>query len=251
MAAPLFNGNTEHFSQERLCNQAGGRVPGSCCCHWATIPANEMLAFTLLECGRTAEFLQNRERRLDPLLPRFPFHLAPMQRRNVPAHFTHTRVQFGRRHLAPEHRQHQIEQRPISLRENLFGLRGKSVECMWLPEPRLDSSLLDETVAFQTEKMSANRVIGELERGCQFIHGLFARPQLLKNSTPRAFQQSLSPTSVLHSETVRPAASKSKLWSGRIGRIPVPLSIRRSAFAVRRSMFTVLLFAFCLALSDN
>jgi hypothetical protein len=80
---------------------------------------------------------------------------------------------------------------------------------------------------------------------------LFARPQLLKNSTPRAFQQSRSPTSVLHSETVRSAASKSKLWSGRIGRIPVPLSIRRSAFAVRRSMFTVLLSAFCLALSDN
>ena len=67
------------------------------------------------------------------------------------------------------------------------------------------------TVAFQTQKMSANRVIGELECGCQLIHGLFACPQLLKNSTPRAFQQSLSPTSVLHSETVRPAASKSKL----------------------------------------
>ena len=124
MAASLFNGNTEHFSQERLCNQAGGRVLGSCCCHWATIPANEMLAFTLLEHGRTAEFLQNRERRLDPLLPRFPFHLARVQGRNMPAHFTHTGVQFGRRQLALEHRQQQIEQRPISLGENLFGLRG-------------------------------------------------------------------------------------------------------------------------------
>src|SRR5690242_21852994 len=53
--ARLFNGNSEHFSQERLCNQAGRRMPGSGCCHWATIPANEVLAFALLECGRTAE----------------------------------------------------------------------------------------------------------------------------------------------------------------------------------------------------
>src|SRR5689334_19052388 len=122
-----------------------------------------------------------------------------MQLRNVLAHFTHTGVQFGRRQFALEHRQHQIEQCTISLGENLLGLRGQSVERMWLSEPRLDSSLLDETVAFQTEQMSSNRIVGELERSCEFIHGLFARPQLLKNLPARAFQQSLSPTSTLHS----------------------------------------------------
>src|SRR5689334_945773 len=134
-----------------------------------------------------------------------------MQLRNVLAHFTHTGVQFGRRQFALEHRQHQIEQRTISLGENLLGLRGQSVERMWLSESRLDSSLLDETVAFQTEKMRANRVVGELEHGCKVVHGLFARPQLLKNLPARAFEQSLSPTSGLHSKTVRSAASKSKL----------------------------------------
>jgi hypothetical protein len=82
---------------------------------------------------------------------------------------------------------------------------------MWLAEPRLESSLLDEAVAFQTEKMSANRVIGELECGCELIHGLFTRPQVLKNPPSRAFQQSLSPTSVFHSETVWSTATKSKL----------------------------------------
>ena len=93
----------------------------------------------------------------------------------------------------------------------LFPSRLCRPRCMWLSEPRLDSSLLDETVAFQTEKMSANRVIGELECGCEVVHGLLAPPQLLKNLPARAFEQSLSPTSRLHSKTLRSAASKSKL----------------------------------------
>src|SRR5690349_9596195 len=133
-----------------------------------------------------------------------------MQLRDVPAHFTHTGIQFGWRQFALEHRQHQIEQYAISLGENLFGLRGQSVERMWLSEPWLDSRLLNETVAFQTEEMSANRVVGKLERGCKFIHRLFARPQLLKNLPARTFEHSLSPTSDLHFKTVRSAASKSK-----------------------------------------
>ena len=57
MAASLLDGNADQFRQQRFCNQAGRRMPGSCCCHWATIPTNEMLACTLLQGGRTAELL--------------------------------------------------------------------------------------------------------------------------------------------------------------------------------------------------
>ena len=58
---------------------------------------------------------------------------------------------------------------------------------MGLSEPRLDSSLLDETVAFQTQKMSANRVIGELERGCQLIHGFVRVPAAAEEFDPACF----------------------------------------------------------------
>ena len=92
----------------------------------------------------------------------------------------------------------------------MLGLGRQTVECVRLSEPRLNSGLLNETVACQTEKMSANRVIGELERGRELIHGLFARPQLLKNSPSRTLQQSLSPSSVLHSEKVRSVANQVK-----------------------------------------
>lgn len=163
--------------------------------------------------------------------------------------------------LAPVYarmRQHQVEQRPVSLGENLLGLGGQSVKCMRLSEPRLDSSLLHETVAFQTEKMSANRVIGELKRGCKLIHALFTRPQLLKNSPPRAFQQSLSPTSVFHSETVRSAANQVKV----VGAAAFPFLTQRPqrmisespfslSFAVRCLSFSALLFAFRLLLNDD
>jgi hypothetical protein len=75
---------------------------------------------------------------------------------------------------------------------------------------------------YYSKKVSANRVIGELECDCELIHGLFARPQLLKNPPPRAFQQSLSPTSVLHSETVRSAANQVKVVAESAGRQPAP-----------------------------
>src|SRR5207248_10578963 len=66
------------------------------------------------------------------------------------------------------------------------------------------------TVAFQSEDMTATRGVGELARGCEHVHGMCASPQQLQDLPARAFEQSLSPPSGVHSKSVRSDVSKSK-----------------------------------------
>ncbi len=126
----------------------------------ATVAANQMFAFAFVKSSGASEISQNTEGRFYPLLARLAFDFEQMVVRQPFSHFPHGRPQFPRTQLLRKNSEQEIEQRTVGLGKNLFRLGGESIGRMWFSKTGLGSGLMNQSVAFQTQQVSPDGIVG-------------------------------------------------------------------------------------------
>ena len=149
MNAALLHRHTNDLRQQRFGNQTSFGMTRSRGRERAAVASDEMFPVAIVKRGRAAKLFQNLQCRIDPLIAALTFQPRKVLGRDPPADLAHPGTQLSGRQLAREYGQDQIEQRAVSLRENLFRLSRESVDRVRLAKAGLGSGLMHEPVALE------------------------------------------------------------------------------------------------------
>jgi len=100
--------------------------------------------------------------------------------------------------LSREHRHEKRDQPPVRFRKNLLGFRPENVRSVWFANSRPHAGLDHESVALKAGKVRSHRIIGQVQRVREFVHGALSSPEELKDFSPGTFEQAVSPAYMFH-----------------------------------------------------
>ena len=160
MNAALFYRRANNLSEQRFRDEACVGMMSRGRGERATITANEMFAFALVKSSGASKLLQNPERCLDPLRARFAFDFEQVVVGHSSPDFSHRRAQLFRAQLPRQNSEQEIEKRAIGFRKNLLGVGRKRIGRVWLSKSGLRSCVVNQSVAFQAQKVRPHRIVG-------------------------------------------------------------------------------------------
>ena len=169
MNTPFFYRNADDARQKRFCDQASLRMTASSGGERTTIAANKMLAFALVKCGGATQIFQDGESSSDPLRAALSLKSGQMFGGHPSPYLTHPGTECSRGQLLRKNGQHQIKERTIRLRENLFRLRGKRVNGMGFSETGLRPYLANQPITLKTQEMRSDCIVSQLQFGSQIV----------------------------------------------------------------------------------
>ena len=127
----------------------------------AIITANEMSAFALLKSSGASSSFRIPERCFDPLRARFALDFEQVVVGHSPPHFSHRRAQLFRAQFPRQNGEsRRSRKRPVGLRKNLLRLGREGISRVWFSKTGLRSCLMNQSVAFQAQKVRPHRIVG-------------------------------------------------------------------------------------------
>src|SRR5258706_7151540 len=156
-----------------------------------TIALDTVITVTLLKFCQAAKFLEDRNRHLKSLTQLCWGNTQPGGQ--APTDFTQERFHLVGGHALTEYFQHLVKYLVIGFREQIFCLRGQTVDIGGLATATTGTTLLDHPITLECSKMCANGVVSEIERLGQLFHRVAGTTQQRDHAAPCACQKPFVP----------------------------------------------------------
>src|SRR5262249_43506 len=196
--AMCFDRRTNYLGEQGFRQQACFRMIRRSGRNWTAVAADEVLPIFFTKGSHTAQMLENAERGIDSLLPRFALHFAEMVMGYGSASGAHSGAQSSWLKLSGEQRHEKRDQTAVCFRKNLFGFRPENIRRVWFANSRSHARVDHKSVTLKAGKMSAHRVIRQVQRFGEFVHSGLSSQKELKDFPPCTFEEAVSPAYMFH-----------------------------------------------------
>jgi hypothetical protein len=169
-----------------------------------TLAANERVPARLVKCDCSAQFLQQIKGGQESFVSALLRELIAMFFRQRSTDLAHARPKFPRTEPLGDARHKMIKQESICFRKNLLGVGRKPIRRVRFSHARSTSLALNQIIAFKTDEVRPHGIIGQVQRGGEFINGTRFDPKQSEDLTSRAVKQSLAPSLWFHVKSSMP-----------------------------------------------
>jgi hypothetical protein len=159
-----------------------------------TLAANKRLPVRLVKRDRSSQFLQQfkgGEKSFASVLFR---ELIAMFFRQSSTDLAHARPKFPRTEPLGHARHKVIKQQSICFRKDLLGVCRQSIRRVRLSQTGSTPLTLNQTIAFETDEVSAHGIVCQFEGGGEFVDGARFDPKQSEDLASRTVKQSLAPS---------------------------------------------------------